>query len=103
MKNNLEARTRLISEEKLQRELALQRFAKNSTTKSWEKRIAVSFVALMVALASIAAALLAEAHKNLQVSAHNYCMVYDCLTTPEAAKDMEHEGYGKVPTESDIE
>lgn len=102
MKNNLEARTRLISEEKLQRELALRRFEKANGRK-----VGKYWGAVLIALSALAVAYStdnsAEAHNNSQVSIHNYCMVHDCLVTPEAVKYMESDGHGKVLTEEDIE
>jgi hypothetical protein len=104
MKNNLEARTRLISEEKLQRELALQRFEKANSMKHWAYYgLVVAAVVVLVAFIASVGSESAEAHNNSQVSIHNYCMVHDCLVTPEAAKYMESDGHGKVLTEEDIE
>jgi hypothetical protein len=102
MKNNLEARTRLISEEKLQRELAMRRFEKANSMKIEIYAAIALAVALILGVAFLVLSD-AEAHNNSQVSVHNFCMVHDCLVTPEAAKYMEHEGHGKVLTEEVIE
>ena len=102
MKNNsLEARTRLISEEKLQRELALRRFEKAGSKKHWVYYGLV--VAAVVVLVAYSTDNSTEAHNNSQVSVHNFCMAHDCLVTPEAVKYMESYGHGKVLTAEDIE
>jgi hypothetical protein len=104
MKNNLEARTRLISEEKLQRELAMRRFEKaNSKKHRAYYGMVVAVVVVLVAFIASVGYESAEAHNNSQVSTHNYCKVQDCLVTPEAAKYMETDGHGKVLTAEDIE
>jgi hypothetical protein len=104
MKNNLEARTRLISEEKLQRELAMRRFEKANSKKHWAYYgLVIVGTAMLVAFIASVGSESAEAHNNSQVSVHNYCQVHDCLVTPEAVKYMESYGHGKVLTEEDIE